>query len=107
MTRRSVPVVALMAALAIAFGAMVSVGVRGVSAQGTEEPHPAHIHNGTCTNLGDVVYPLSNVGGPMMSTSGTPEATMQMGATDAIPVEMSVTTVQTTLKELTSKPYAI
>ncbi|HEY7031192.1 MAG TPA: hypothetical protein VH482_07700 [Thermomicrobiales bacterium] len=107
-TRWSVSVAALLAVLALAFGAMVGFGSRGVSAQAADASHPAHIHNGTCgAGLGDVVYPLSNVGGPMMNASGTPEASMPMGATDAIPVEVSVTTVQTTLAELTSKPYAI
>jgi hypothetical protein len=107
MTRRSIPLAALMAVLALVFGAMVSLGGRGVSAQETDAPHPAHIHSGTCATLGDVVYPLSDVGGPMTSASGTPEASMPMGATDAIPVEMSVTTVQTTLSELTSTAYAV
>jgi hypothetical protein len=106
-TRRSVSVAALMAVLALAFGAMVGFGSRGVVAQEEDTPHPAHIHSGTCATLGDVVYPLSNVGGPMTNASGTPEASMQMGATDAIPVETSVTTVQTTLSELTGTAYAI
>src|SRR4029453_8977725 len=70
------------------------------------ESHPAHIHDGTCgEGLGDVVYPLDNVGGGTMM--GTPVSGQQMGATDAIPVESSVTTVQTTLQDLTGEAYAI
>ena len=33
-------------------------------------PHPAHIHSGSCAELGDVVYPLTDV------TSGASEATV-------------------------------
>jgi plastocyanin len=101
------PLAALVAAFVVVTGLVVGYGARGTSAHAGEE-HPAHIHSGTCgAGLGDVVYPLSNVGGPMMGANGTPEASMPMGATDAIPVEISVTTVKTTLSELTSKPYAI
>jgi len=39
--------------------------------------HPAHIHSGTCAELGDVVFPLNNLtsGGAM----ATPEGGMEMG----------------------------
>ena len=48
--------------------------------------HPAHIHSGTCTELGDVVYPLTDV-----DASGE-----------------SVTVVDATLSDLlTTGPYAI
>jgi hypothetical protein len=46
-----------------------------VSAQATTDtPHPAHIHSGSCAQLGDVVYPLTDVGAEMaaMDMSGTP-----------------------------------
>jgi plastocyanin len=101
------PLAALVAAFVVVTGLVAGYGARGTSAHEGEE-HPAHIHSGTCgAGLGDVVYPLNNVGAPMMNASGTPEASMPMGATDAIPVDVSVTTVQTTLAELTSNPYAI
>jgi hypothetical protein len=106
-THRLVPVAAVAAALALMLGAVVALGGQAVSAQGTEAPHPAHIHNGTCDNLGDVVYPLSNVSGPTASNTGSPVAGAATGASNAIPVEMSVTTVQTTINDLLSQPYAI
>ncbi len=36
----------------------------------TEAPHPAHIHLGTCAELGDVVHPLADVS----AAAGTPVA---------------------------------
>lgn len=72
-----------------------------------EEAHPAHIHSGTCgAGLGDVVYPLSNVSESAM-VNGTPVAGTMGGATDAIPVAISGTTVQTSLADLLAAPYAI
>lgn len=57
--------------------------------------HPAHIHAGTCTSLGDVVYPLNPVGGSTGSAGG------------AIPVELSVTRVQASLQSILASPHAI
>ena len=55
--------------------------------------HPAHIHAGTCAELGDVVFPLSDVGASWL-VDGTPMAGEDMmGGSDAIPVMVSVTTV--------------
>lgn len=75
--------------------------------------HPAHIHAGTCDNLGEVVYPLTNIGS--MESMGTPTAGMEatpvagawVGAADAIPVLMSVTQLAVSLDELLAAPYAI
>lgn len=39
-----------------------------------EEAHPAHIHSGTCDQLGDVVFPLNDVSPADMMTMGTPMA---------------------------------
>lgn len=79
---------------------------RGALAQ-DQESHPAHIHSGTCgAGLGDVVYPLSNVSVTAL-VNGTPMAGATGGATDAIPVAISGTTVPTTLADLLASPYAI
>jgi hypothetical protein len=105
-TRKLVPIVSLIALLVLSLGATLVVG-RGVSAaQEVMDSHPAHIHSGTCATLGDVVYPLNNVGSGM-TDAGTPVASTPMGPTSAIPVEVSVTTVQTDLDSIVSGEYAI
>jgi plastocyanin len=82
------------------------MGQRGALAQ-DEESHPAHIHSGTCGDgLGDVVYPLSNVSESVL-VNGTPIAGATGGATDAIPVAVSGTTVPSSLADLLASPYAI
>jgi hypothetical protein len=106
-TRRLVPIASLIALLILSLGATLAVGRGASAAQTEEESHPAHIHSGTCATLGDVVYPLNNVGGPMADTSGTPVAAMTMGPASAIPVEVSVTTVQADLNSIVSGGHAI
>jgi len=82
------------------------MGQRGALAQ-DEESHPAHIHSGTCGDgLGDVVYPLSNVSESVL-VNGTPVAGATGGATDAIAVAVSGTTVTSSLADLLASPYAI
>jgi hypothetical protein len=39
-------------------------GAQTPAADTAEEAHPAHIHSGTCEQLGDVVYPLADVAAP-------------------------------------------
>lgn len=68
--------------------------------------HPAHIHRGSCDDLGDVVFPLSSVG-PGVMTDGTPTAEGMLGSANAVPVAISVTTVDVTLDELLAGDYAI
>lgn len=66
-----------------------------------DESHPAHIHAGTCGDgLGDVIYPLSNV-------SEAADSGAMSGASDAIPVALSGTTVDSSLADLLASPYAI
>ena len=60
------------------------VSIAGVSAQQSEPvapepgaaasnvPHPAHIHSGTCAELGDVVFPLTDVA--VADPNASPEA---------------------------------
>jgi plastocyanin len=105
-TRRLMPLAALVAAFVVVTGLVVGHGARGTAAH-EGETHPIHIHSGTCATLGDVVYPLNDLGGPMMDANGTPIASMPMGATDAIPVDVSITTVQATLNDLVGTAYAI
>ena len=84
----------------------------GSPAAGEETPHPAHIHSGSCTALGDVVYPLNDVAA--MGAMGTPEATMASGAgvsgtpmADKDVVAQSTTTVKVALADISAGGFAI
>jgi uncharacterized cupredoxin-like copper-binding protein len=96
--RRAAAIVAALVVLG-----SVTVGLRAAGAQEEAVAHPAHIHEGTCAVLGDVAYVLSDVV-PAAPAAGSPAA---MGAPTAIPVEMSVTTVNAKLADLLAAPYAI
>src|SRR5215212_11457828 len=73
----------------------------GLAAQDDEaEAHPAHIHSGNCADLGDVVYPLTDI----TPIGGDSERT---GAASAIPVEGSTTVVDTPLQDLVDGAFAI
>jgi hypothetical protein len=124
--RRWLAVVAAPVALAVA---LLGPGLRLGAAQETPgEAHPAHIHTGSCDQLGDVEFPLTDVSftgmmtgmmGAMESMHGTPEAGMPMmgtpvvdvgemrGAATAEPVETSFTVVDTSIDELLDSPHAI
>jgi len=78
----------------------------GASAQDMTT-HPAHIHAGSCADLGDVVGPLSDVSGQFLM-DGTPTMMPAMGAGSAIPVEASFTTaVPLAYGDLFSSPHSI
>ena len=68
-------------------------------ARADDGPHPAHIHSGTCDELGDVVHPLEDVAVP------TGE---EMGAADAHPVKHSEQTrLDVPLEEILAEDHAI
>jgi len=102
-----VPITSLIALLILSLGATLVDGRGASAAQMESSPHPAHIHSGTCATLGDVVFPLSDVGGPMADASGTPMAGMPMGPSSAIPAQVSVTTVDADLNTIVSGGHAI
>ncbi|MDP9356810.1 MAG: hypothetical protein M3R02_16265, partial [Chloroflexota bacterium] len=114
-TRRWTPAASLLAA--VAAGAMFVGGFAPTSAQDEMEAHPAHIHTGTCDQLGDVVFPLTNVSEMGMMEGmmgGTPEAgdaVMEMGepmgAETAFGVETSFTMVDAPLDEIVEGGHAI
>jgi plastocyanin len=85
------PVAALMVVIA-----MSAPLVRG---QEADAPHPAHIHSGTCDNLGDIVAPLSDV---TELTAGE-----SFGAETAVLVKESETDVASPLGDFLSAPHAI
>jgi hypothetical protein len=63
-------------AVAMAFGVGTAAAQDGMAAMA----HPGHIHSGTCEDLGDVVFPLTDAqmgaAGMMGGMMGTPEAGM-------------------------------
>ena len=98
-TRRSMTAVAPLALILAAATAMSASFGAPVRAQDAgEAPHPIHIHAGTCDNLGDVVFPLTDV---KLNTAG------ETFGSPAIPVEESETEVAVTLSDLLSTPHAI
>jgi hypothetical protein len=67
-------------------------------AQTGDGPHPAHIHSGTCAELGDVVVPLTDVG----ERSGE-----QMGTGAGHAVKGSHTVAEMSLDDILASPHAI
>lgn len=81
---------------------MVLVSMSAPLARGQEAgdaPHPAHIHSGTCDNLGDIVAPLSDV------TELTAGETF--GAASAVLVKESETDLELPLGDILAAPHAI
>ncbi len=91
-------------------------------AGGSETAHPAHIHAGTCEELGDVVFPLNDVAalgvdvapastpGAMSASSeagadGTPGAAATAGAGEV--VAESITEVEASLDDILAAEHAI
>ena len=89
---------------AMLLGSAVMIGGPASAHEGT--PHPAHIHTGQCPAPGDVVFPLNDLGGEN-ATNGTPMATEPMGSTSAVPVDLSMTTVDSALNDLLDGNHAI
>jgi hypothetical protein len=52
---------------------------------GASGDHPVHIHNGTCTNLQDVVFPLTNI-----DASGNSETTVDAKLSDLLDGEFAI-----------------
>ena len=67
--------------------------------QEADAPHPAHIHSGSCDNLGDIVAPLTDV---TELTAGE-----VFGAESAILVKESETDVALPLGDILAAPHAI
>ena len=92
---------AAMLALMALFGARAAL----VSAQG--DPHPAHIHEGTCDDLDpNPAYPLNDVSDEFLADD---EATVgdEVGGEPTQEVEGSTTTVEVSLDDLVGEDYAI
>lgn len=75
----------------ITTGLLLTLGLmlgssRALAQETTTAPHPAHIHNGTCTELGDVVYPLTDVT-TEVATIATPGAGEMTGSPESAAME--------------------
>ena len=68
------------------------------AAQDDDAPHPAHIHTGTCAELGDVVFPLTDIAPSEGESSGAPSA---------LPVKVSDTVIDAPLQEIVDGGHAI
>lgn len=88
----------------IARGGMIAVAIvaSGFALSGTSAhegvPHPAHIHTGTCSAPGDVVFPLNDAGAATGSV---------VGSASALPVDTSETVVESALADIVSSDHAI
>jgi plastocyanin len=98
--------VSLAATLGIVLTTAVTLAVVPTAAQ--EAGHPAHIHKGTCDKLGDIEYPLSDVGPGVTKNGKAEKAGKAIGAkTDIYPVEQSVTTVKAKLTAIADGNHAL
>lgn len=129
MTTRTFAPVRLLAAGLICIMS-VMLGIQTIAAQGAATPtdddtlaqsHPAHIHSGTCENLGDVVFPLNNVtplgvdvapatpidmmSTPVADTDATPNP-VRVSGTGVVTAE-STSEVDAPLDDLVSAQHAI
>jgi hypothetical protein len=87
-------VVTALVALAIS----VPAGLAQTPVADATESHPAHIHSGTCAELGDVVAPLENVEPPAGEATG-PES--------AHAVDISRTFVDLPLEDIIAGGHAV
>jgi hypothetical protein len=103
---------------------LVAVPVTSIAQEGNATPdvvemhaYPAHIHSGTCENLGDIAFPLDDLisartqGTPQSATEASPE-----GGRDSTPVAAdeldnvvatSSTTVEASLDDILAAEHAI
>ena len=101
----------IIATVLLAAGLIGSAGAQGSLAtpDAGAPSHPAHIHSGTCSTLGDVEFPLENVTASGATASPEASPALELAATPAVsgPALMSTTTVETTLDELLGGEHAI
>lgn len=100
-------IVALVALMMGSVAGAAVVAAQDATAQAGTEPHPAHIHDGSCEELGDVVHPLEDVSGEALS--GTPGATPESPA-EGEPgdvIAKSRTEVDASLDDLTSGEFVV
>jgi plastocyanin len=78
------------------------------TAQDDDVGHPAHVHIGTCSDLGEVAWALSDVGPGTIRNGVKSTRGKAVGQTEEVyAVDVSVTTVDTPLANITDGTYAI
>ena len=107
--RRTLLSISAIGIAASALGLRTGLAQDATPAAGGEVAHPAHIHTGTCDELGDVVFPLNDIAPinadatPAASAAASPAAA---GASEV--VAESTSQVDASLEELlASEAYAI
>ena len=101
--RKAIALFSSLALVLLLSGLVVS---QRVAVAQDDVPHPAHIHSGDCVNLGDVVFPLSDVSEAAL-VDGTAMAGAVVGAAGGIPVAISGTNVAASLADILAAPHAI
>jgi len=107
----------MVAALGLVFGASATAAQDATPAATLDVTgqvaHPAHIHSGDCQNLGDIVFPLSDVGIPAsgeQDMGATPMAEAggaASGSEMAVPAYVSITQLDASIEDILAAPHAI
>lgn len=100
-------VVVLSLAIGLIGGVVAAAAQDATPSSEVPNSHPAHIHMGTCEELGDVVFPLENVDGEVLE--GTPEATPipADSASGGEVVGMSQSVVEGSLDDMLADAHAV
>lgn len=100
--------VSLLSVLGLVAGMMVMALTAAPASAQDDGGHPAHIHSGSCDTLGEVAYPLSNVGPGVIKNGKAQPAGDTVGATEDIyPVIESVTTIKASLADIADGKHAL
>jgi plastocyanin len=86
---------------------MALFGARGALVSAHGDPHPAHIHEGTCDELDpNPAFPLNDVSDEFLADD-EPTVGDEVGGDPTLEVEGSTTTVEVSLDDLVGEDYAI
>jgi hypothetical protein len=99
MFRRSLLAVPALAAVLLAPPALAQDATPAGGSDGMAVAHPAHIHAGTCADLGDVVIPLPDVAVPAGGEAS--------GAASALPIAASRTVVDVPFRDIVEGGHAV
>jgi plastocyanin len=90
------------------FESLLVLDEASADAEAAATGHPVHIHAGACATLGEIVFPLSDIGpGPSVKDGAAVATTGMVGESGGEAVSISETTVDVTIAELLAEPHAI